>query len=63
MPLSAAMREYTGWLKGRVLKPAQKLPLVVTFVPSKSARLDQIVDLIKELYILNRCTLKPNLFD
>ena len=35
--LSAANREYNGWLKDRVLKPARKLSLVVTFVPSESA--------------------------
>ena len=28
------------WLKDRVLEPAQKLSLAVTFVPSKSARPD-----------------------
>ena len=57
VPLSAANREYTGWLKDRVLKPARKLSLVVTFVPSESARPDQIIaDLIKGLYILKRCT-------
>ena len=55
IPLSAANREYTGWLKDRVLKPARKLSLVVTFMPSESARPNQIADLIKELYILNRC--------
>ena len=51
--LSATNREYTGWLKDRVLTPARKLSLVVTFVPSESARPDQIADLIKELYILH----------
>ena len=35
-------RQYTGWVKDRVLKPAQKLSLVITFVPSESARPDQI---------------------
>ena len=54
--LSAANRECTGWLKDRVLKPARKLSLVVTFVPRESARPDQIADLIKELYNPNRCT-------
>ena len=34
-----------------MLKPVQKLSLVVTFVPSESARPDQIADLIKELYV------------
>ena len=48
--------ESTGWLKDRVLKTARKSSLVVTFVPSESDRPDQIADLIKELYILNRCT-------
>ena len=43
VPLSAANREYTGWLKDRMFKPAQKLlSLVVTFVPSEIARPDQI---------------------
>ena len=51
VPLLAANREYSAWLKDRILKPARKLLLVVTFVPSKSARPDQIADLIKELYI------------
>ena len=36
--LSAATREYAGWLKDTVLKPARKLSLVVTFVPSESAQ-------------------------
>ena len=36
-PLSAANREYTGWLKDRVLEPARKLSLVVAFVPSERA--------------------------
>ena len=50
---SIAVRpEYTDRLKDRVLKPVRKLSLVVTFVPSESARPDQIIDLIKELYIL-----------
>ena len=40
--LSAANREYTGGLKDRVLKPARKLSLVVIFVPSESARPDQM---------------------
>ena len=40
VPSSAANRKYTGWLKDRVLKPARKLTLVVTFVPSRSARPD-----------------------
>ena len=47
---SSANREYTGWLKDKVLKPTQKLSLVVTFVLSESARPYQITDLIKELY-------------
>ena len=50
---SAVNREYTGWLKDRVLKPAWKLSLVVTFMPSESAQPDQITDLS---YILNCCT-------
>ena len=37
VPSSALNREYTGWLKDRVLKPVRKLLLVVTFVPSESA--------------------------
>ena len=56
VPLSAANREYAGWLKDKVLKPERKLSLVVTFVSSESARSDQIADLIQELYILNCCT-------
>ena len=50
VPSSAANREYTGWLKDRVLKPARKLSIVVTFVSSEIARPDQIANLIKELY-------------
>ena len=50
VPLPAANREYTGWLKDRVLKPARKLSLVVTFIPSESSQPDQIADRIKELY-------------
>ena len=42
VPLLAASIDYVGWLKNRFLKPAQKLSLVVTFVPSESARPDQI---------------------
>ena len=49
----AANREYADWLKDIVFKPARKLSLVVTFVPSGNARPDQIVDLIKELCNLN----------
>ena len=51
VPLSAANIDYTGWLKDRILKPARKLSLVVTFVTSNRARPDQIADLVKELYI------------
>ena len=51
VPSSAAKREYSGWLKDRVLKPARKLSIVVTFVSSEIARPDQISNLIKELYI------------
>ena len=46
VPSLAVNREYTGWLKDRVLKPTQKLSFVVTFVPSESARPDQITDLV-----------------
>ena len=56
LSLSAVSREYAGWLKDRVIKAARKLSLVVTFVPSESAGPDQIADLIKELFMLNRCT-------
>ena len=56
VPSLAANWEYTGCWKERVLKLAQKLSFVVTFVPNESARPDQIANLIKELYILNRCT-------
>ena len=44
--LLAANREYTGRLKDRGLKSARKLSLVVTFVPSESARPDQVADYI-----------------
>ena len=50
VPLSAANREYTGWLKDKVIKPVRKLSLV-SFAPNESAQPDQIADLIKELYI------------
>ena len=50
--ISSGLRD-TGKLKDRVLKPAGKLSLEITFLPSESARPDQIADLIKELYILN----------
>ena len=56
VPLLAANRDNNGRLKDIVLKPVRKLSLVVTFVPSESAQPDQIADLIKELYILNRCS-------
>ena len=50
---SIAVRpECTDRLKDRVLKSVRKLSLVETFVPSESARPDQITDLIKKLYIL-----------
>ena len=54
--LSAVKREFTGWPKNRILKPARKLSLVVTFVSSERARPDKIANLIKEVYLLNRCT-------
>ena len=55
--LSAANREKNGWVKDKMLKPIQKLSLVLTFLPSESARPDQITDLIKEVlvYILSCC--------
>ena len=52
--ISSEQRVY--WLAERQsLKPVRKLSLLVTFVPNEIARPDQIADLIKELYILNRC--------
>ena len=45
--LLVANRDCTGWMKDRVLKPARKLSLVVTFVSSESTRPDQIADLNK----------------
>ena len=51
VPLLAANKEHTVWLKDGVLKPARNLSLV-TFVPSERARLDESADLIKELYII-----------
>ena len=49
VPLSAANRVNTGWLKIRALKLARELKLVVTFVPGERARPNQIANLIKEL--------------
>ena len=43
----------TRWIE---LKLARKLSPEVTFAPSLSALPDQVADLIKELYTLNRCT-------
>ena len=52
--ISSEQRVY--WLaEGQSLEACKKLSLVVTFMPSESARPNQIADLIKEQYILNRC--------
>ena len=53
--INSAQRVY--WLTERQqsLKACMKT-LVATFVPSESARADQLADLIQELHILNHCT-------
>ena len=49
--LLAASREYSGWLKAYT-----KVITCGNFRTQREFRRDQIAGLIKELYILNRCT-------